>query len=133
MNDEERRLTELVRKAVGDRGPFRPFAGYDDINDRIIGVVRDCSVTEVRVIPSLVLMEDNHPTSDDDFHVGFAVECVSRYCPNTDLTDPQILQPALIDGILIGIAMGNPRRVDQIFAARMLLAKIRTEGSVVTF
>jgi len=55
--------TTLHELLEGPPGDFKPIAYYDKHMDCIRVELRDCSVTEVRIDPTLTLLRDNDPSA----------------------------------------------------------------------
>ena len=84
LSEDERRLTELVRAAMGDRAdqPFRPVVFYHKELDWIEVILRDCSYTQTlwSLTHPFRLLEDHYPEEGEDKHIGFVVECARGFC-----------------------------------------------------
>ena len=73
----EEELTKQIRKIfkkAGFKGPFKPFAFYDEMLDVIRVVTADCSITEVRITSVLTLLERNFLEEGQGQYVGFNIE-----------------------------------------------------------
>ena len=103
-----RRCREKMRELVpatfdGKIGEFRPCAFFDEPLDCIRVVVRDCSITEIRVSPLLTVLEDNDadPKAGRELYVGFTIKGARHFCQQQgiDLTAP-VQWSELLDRIL---------------------------------
>lgn len=71
---ESQRIGQKVRELFGRApGLFRPFTYYDERLDRILVLVKDCSVGEERINRILTVFENNYPEGGKTC-VGFAIE-----------------------------------------------------------
>ncbi len=75
-NDE---MGDLIRQ-WGKPADFHPFAYYHRDLDFIYIMVRDCSVTEVRINEILDILEANHPEEGRPKYVGFMINSARRFC-----------------------------------------------------
>lgn len=65
---------------------FEPLAFYDPQLDCLEVITVDCSVTEVSISSSgLVLLERNRPEDGDLLYVGFRIEGVRYFCKENGL------------------------------------------------
>lgn len=88
MTDDEKRLAVLLRDFFGESvGNFKPCAIYNRNLDTISVLIEDCSVTEVPVTPTSLLIlhernydEDGRPIEQPQVtHVGFSIESAQRF------------------------------------------------------
>jgi hypothetical protein len=71
----------FIRETLASVGEFRPFALFDEPLDCIRVVLRDCSVTEIRISDLLTLLEANYPTAAGQSEiVGFTFKGVAHIC-----------------------------------------------------
>ena len=81
---------EVLLKKLKDPGPFKPCAVYDSGRDIIHVITRECSVSEVEGIMSiLTLLEAKHPMRNRYGHVGFNFFKARRFCAEHNLLDGQ--------------------------------------------
>ena len=126
LNEEERRLGELVREALGNApsGPFQPLVFYDTALDRSIVLNEDRSGTEVRIEDNLTIMEANHPRKGEPGRkpVGFTIECASSYCKHFGLLrNGQVDLNEVLDSLLIA---AYPSLSYQVDVARRVLSGV---------
>ncbi|SRR6266446_1531766 len=69
--------TAFIRSSV--TASFKPVAYFDEELDCVRVIIRDCSVTEVRINEHLTIAEDNYPTNPADRYVGFTVKGVRHF------------------------------------------------------
>lgn len=67
----------FIRKDVS--ATFKPVAYFDEQLDCVRVIIRDCSVTEVRINEYLTIAEDNYPQNPADRYVGFTVKGVRHF------------------------------------------------------
>ena len=80
INDGTVRIGEEIRRLFAENKPFRPFTAYFKHLDRILVLVKDCSIFEERVNDILTILEDNYPEKEKDKYVGFVIECARDFC-----------------------------------------------------
>ena len=81
LQDNEDVQADFIRELLASAGTFRPYAVFDEPLDCIRVVVRDCSVTEIRINDALTVLEANYPEVQDASEiVGFTIKGVAHLC-----------------------------------------------------
>ena len=83
--EELLKRVRTIFQEIGSAGEFKPVAYYDKMLDVIRVITADCSVTEVRITPTLTLLERNHIENGQARYVGFCIEAVSAFCEDMGL------------------------------------------------
>lgn len=94
------RITRKIRELFADEhGPFRPFALFEEELNRILVLVKDCSVTKERINALLTVFEDNYPEGSR-IYVGFAIEGARQFCSENGLpAEGEIRLAAVLDAL----------------------------------
>ena len=129
MSEEELRLAELVRAALGDRAdkPFQPFALYHKELDQIWVQIRDASALHVWVNGVLTLIEDNYPEEGEDKDIGFTLDPVQRLCRHYGLSTEQVEIRQLLDAFVKEF----PEHSVQVDTARKILEQVESTTVVI--
>lgn len=127
MTQQDRRVWELVVASYGGKLPFvgfKPCAVYDMALDCIRVIARDCSVTEIKAGPLLVLNEANYPNAGEMILAGFSVECARGYCTLKGLIkDGQVELHGVLNSLLRGPYLHDEANVE---VARTALHRLET-------
>src|SRR5471030_1775714 len=84
-NEEEQ--AALIREVLAAAPEFRPFAVFDRPLDCIRVVLKDCSVTEIRVNDLLTVLEENYPRVEGKAEiVGFTIKGVAHICESRGIS-----------------------------------------------
>jgi hypothetical protein len=76
-----------IRQVITSSTPtFKPFAYFDKHMDCIRVLIRDVSVTEVRMGKFITLLKENHRTPFSTEHVGFTIKGVAHLFHEAGLT-----------------------------------------------
>ena len=100
-----REVEVLETELATIRKSFKPFIQYDEELDCIRVVTADCSVTEVQLQNSpLVLLERNHIEDGQARFIGFHIEGGRKLCKENDLKSKGLVS---VSDILLFISLKN--------------------------